>query len=495
MIGNWFTKTTNREVFIRHRNNLCKSLTSISLTYKKEFIRPEEGWRWQIIPSSNDIKKLQLMISSTLEDCVELRKGRGKTDRGMLRGTKKIKGNRRIAKRGFEVEVEVLARLVGISGFGEKELGGGNFKLYPEFDSHVEFKGKYMAATRKGNASIGKEKRETSPSTSSTLYKKNLKPLSNSSSSIRDETTSSSKPIPNYLKPTISSSLDPTKQAKKSSLDTSNSKPAYTRRRSFDLPPSASKVQRAIGNSGARNIRPIRSSSFSNNSLTPSSSSFVRPSSNKLYARTSSLKDGHISTRNLKKSKQQPTTPSISSKSMIEESSVDEENNELVNLDDHEVQSLPEMSEMPDTNEELGDPISDLLVEEEVKQVENDTNDQVIEKVATEETKQTDLSEETAGDQQCKDETSAPQVGPTGISEEETTENEAVMEEEETEAIETEVEAETQQSGSVGKNDKQAYNEVIEETASKLMGGKKNKVLALAGAFETVISLQDTNKT
>ena len=180
---------------------------------------------------------------------------------------------------------------------------------------------------------------------------------------------------------------------------------------------------------------------------------------------------------------------------MIEESSVDEENNELVNLDDHEVQSLPEMSEMPDTNEELGDPISDLLVEEEVKQVENDTNDQVIEKVATEETKQTDLSEETAGDQQCKDETSAPQVGPTGISEEETTENEAVMEEEETEAIETEVEAETQQSGSVGKNDKQAYNEVIEETASKLMGGKKNKVLALAGAFETVISLQDTNKT
>ena len=33
-----------------------------------------------------------------------------------------------------------------------------------------------MATTRKGNASIGKEKRETSPSTSSTLYKKNLKP-------------------------------------------------------------------------------------------------------------------------------------------------------------------------------------------------------------------------------------------------------------------------------------------------------------------------------
>lgn len=239
------------------------------------------------------------------------------------------------------------------------------------------------------------------------------------------------------------------------------------------------------------------------------------------------MKDGHISTHNLKKTKQQPTTPSISSKtisskSVIEESSVDEENDELVNLNDHEVQSLPEMSEMPDTNEELGDPISDLLVEEEVKHVENDTNDQVIEEVTTEETKQTDPSEEPAGDHQCEDESSAPQVGPTGTSEEETTEkeveNKAEKEEEETEEIETEVEREietettsspraetgdvtdtgaekTEHSDSVGKNDKQAYNDVIEETASKLMGGKKNKVLALAGAFETVISLQDTNKT
>lgn len=45
-------------------------------------------------------------------------------------------------------------------------------------------------------------------------------------------------------------------------------------------------------------------------------------------------------------------------------------------------------------------------------------------------------------------------------------------------------------SQSAGKKGNQAYNDVIEQTASKLMG-KKNKVLALAGAFETVISLQD----
>ncbi|KMZ74587.1 hypothetical protein ZOSMA_125G00500 [Zostera marina] len=38
---------------------------------------------------------------------------------------------------------------------------------------------------------------------------------------------------------------------------------------------------------------------------------------------------------------------------------------------------------------------------------------------------------------------------------------------------------------------KQAYNDVIEETAGKLVGKGKNKVLALAGAFQTVISLQE----
>ncbi|XP_077238376.1 uncharacterized protein LOC143879729 [Tasmannia lanceolata] len=41
-----------------------------------------------------------------------------------------------------------------------------------------------------------------------------------------------------------------------------------------------------------------------------------------------------------------------------------------------------------------------------------------------------------------------------------------------------------------GKKESPAYNDVIEETASKLVEKKKGKVLALAGAFETVISLQ-----
>jgi hypothetical protein len=35
------------------------------------------------------------------------------------------------------------------------------------------------------------------------------------------------------------------------------------------------------------------------------------------------------------------------------------------------------------------------------------------------------------------------------------------------------------------------FNNVIEETASKLVETRKSKVKALVGAFETVISLQD----
>ena len=39
------------------------------------------------------------------------------------------------------------------------------------------------------------------------------------------------------------------------------------------------------------------------------------------------------------------------------------------------------------------------------------------------------------------------------------------------------------------------FNNVIEETASKLVESRKSKVKALVGAFETVISLQDGKPT
>ncbi|KAL5559387.1 hypothetical protein UlMin_035598 [Ulmus minor] len=46
------------------------------------------------------------------------------------------------------------------------------------------------------------------------------------------------------------------------------------------------------------------------------------------------------------------------------------------------------------------------------------------------------------------------------------------------------------QGGGQGKKESQAYNDVIEETASKLLEKRKNKVRALVGAFETVIDYE-----
>ncbi|PON73035.1 Calmodulin-binding domain [Parasponia andersonii] len=45
-----------------------------------------------------------------------------------------------------------------------------------------------------------------------------------------------------------------------------------------------------------------------------------------------------------------------------------------------------------------------------------------------------------------------------------------------------------------GKKESQAYNDVIEETASKLLEKRKNKVKALVGAFETVIDYESAAK-
>ena len=44
------------------------------------------------------------------------------------------------------------------------------------------------------------------------------------------------------------------------------------------------------------------------------------------------------------------------------------------------------------------------------------------------------------------------------------------------------------------KKESQAYNDVIEETASKLLEKRKNKVKALVGAFETVIDKETPSK-
>ncbi|KNA10918.1 hypothetical protein SOVF_139910 [Spinacia oleracea] len=471
----------------------------------------------------------------------------------------------------------------------------------------------------------GKEtKRGTSPS-SSTIKKTSPKPSSSSSTPTDENTTKS---VPNYLKPTMSSSLDFSRiPAKKSTTDHGFAqKPAVDRRRSFERPPPSSQVSRAIRGppSGTRDIKPQRSSSFSIKSTnTPSSAAAAstRPGSEKLYARTSSLKDRKVVGPQMSKSyslkrtafpstssKKEPTSLTSSSssssaakkppRSVTSESSVDYESrssvdhliieDDFVNIDDSEVQSLPEMSEMPESSRELADP-TNVEVEEEVEHVEEahpkerivvveeedhqpchehvmeEEEEPAVEKqsektdhhqsveqesaVVDDQTK-VELAEEQnlVRNEQDESDIKVVEVVPTETMVEETimeeemeeqdnrvTEKEEEKTEEEDEKMVEEVKEEKMveqvkeekmveetvrslpadtavaaaasatatatatgktQGSAAGKKDKQAYNDVIEETATKLMGNKsKNKVLALAGAFETVISLQDTKKS
>ncbi|KAL9226910.1 hypothetical protein vseg_002668 [Gypsophila vaccaria] len=473
-----------------------------------------------------------------------------------------------------------------------------------------------MATTIRGSLG-GREKRGTSPSSS--LTKKSLKPssqpLGSSSSSSgttqKRSTPSDGKSVPNYLKPTRSANLDIS--ANKRSGTDSTQKPMINRRRSFDRPPPTSQVQKAIRNvPGTREVKPVRSASFSHkigtSSLAPSS---TRPASDRTYARTtSSLKESRIEpvvakSRSIKKGTlSSSVTPGTrkdkiglksalyakkAPKSVTSESSNDHDiqsidhlvdDDDLVNMD-IEVQSLPEMSEMPDTDQELGDPtiiLSDVEGKSPVADVqsnfavsdEQNVDDQVAEDTVTNVDHEQENTEEqtvenqaempnvehsdedqniTNEDQNVTDEeqnatiddhqnvTVEEHANPTAEEEKlnvtseeqnETAEEQNVTAEssdaaadreeqnvklpEEKKETAAEPQKEAEKKGeekqgkfenatvtrpaqtSAGKKDKQDYNDVIEETATKLMGGKKNKVLALAGAFETVISLQDTSK-
>lgn len=66
--------------------------------------------------------------------------------------------------------------------------------------------------------------------------------------------------------------------------------------------------------------------------------------------------------------------------------------------------------------------------------------------------------------------------------------------EKEAEATEKAAAAKQRQGGPGRKESPAMYNHVIEETASKLLEKRKNKVRALAGAFQTVIDYESSSK-
>ncbi|XP_073301709.1 uncharacterized protein [Primulina huaijiensis] len=406
-------------------------------------------------------------------------------------------------------------------------------------------------ATRTKDGAPAREKRGTSPSNSpqtgtAPQRRSRPSPSKTSSPAKNQDAATSEKQIPNYLKPTLSSATDIPKQQGKKPVASENAyKPSLSRRRSFDRPPSASSTQKS-------RISPnpsLRSSSFSSKTSTaPKSKDAGKQSS--LYARpVSTVKKTGIYVKKQDAGsgtavvKEQVTSPSekmdVSNEYVVPQPETKQEDEESA------VAKAEEEKPQVESNNEMG---TEILVLEDSEKIKEEKGDDV--KVKTEEvytvSEQDDASigikteepegethiEETGSKLQELEHTSnesdnnqtEESVSDIPVAEVEEKDEELGQMDEElgqkdgehldnkeaaasgnkaTESKETEVQEiageEKQETESVavkkqvpqGKKDSAVSNDVIEETASKLREQRKNKVKALAGAFETVISLQE----
>ncbi|CAL5358741.1 unnamed protein product [Camellia sinensis] len=408
-----------------------------------------------------------------------------------------------------------------------------------------------MATQRKESVpATGKEKRGKSPSypphSDSPRNKRNPNALHTTTPPLdHNKPVSSSTPperhVRNYLRPTINSRLDlnstidATKQA-------SNS-PTLNRRRSFDKPPSPT-PQRAhtstIGNNSTE--RNLKSSSVLTKTQSLPKSHLEKPSSAKTHQERTlkSLKEAgkshslhsRIPNSSVKKStntgvnKKQnrnaissdaPSTKSLTAPDIAESTHVIEpiqedkeslvtdveEDKEVKVESDNELPaeiSIPEDKKAKNKNNQNVSlqPSEPLTVLEDQNEAIDVQNEEPEDKLAVE------TREEHNKDESNKSQTEPKVEGEEGEkgeeSENENEGNQTVGKESELGDVGTETKAEevknvTESSnarqGGQGKKDTQAYNDVIEETASKLLEKRKNKVKALVGAFETVISLQE----
>ncbi|CAA2955227.1 uncharacterized protein LOC111378212 [Olea europaea var. sylvestris] len=372
-------------------------------------------------------------------------------------------------------------------------------------------------ATRTRDTALGKEKRGSSPS-----YPKktpNFKPSS-------PEKSASDKYVPNYLKPTISSGLDASKQLGKKPASTANAnKPNLARRRSFDKPPSPSGTQK-------RRVSPspaIRSSSSLSKPMTSTHKSIpdkllkvptkddgkrsfiARPLSTTKKGRPRNKKQDTAKSGSI--AKEQVTSPDKSDPLQVEigqneqessvtdaeyEETVHELGPEILVAEDAEPKGITEQDEPEKITVEEVVTIDPYTVSEqpevslgvESKELPEDEPKIELEEHIVNENNHTQTDE--ILEDNLKEEVEEKEVA-IALDESETIDSDS--EEQEIKVVVEEVKPETESEESKQedseKKDSLVSNDVIEETASKLREQRKNKVKALAGAFETVISLQE----
>ncbi|KAK4354831.1 hypothetical protein RND71_027025 [Anisodus tanguticus] len=435
-----------------------------------------------------------------------------------------------------------------------------------------------MPTRAKDTAPPGKEKRGIS--TSHPIPHHLRSPNSSTTNSPvrkRADSTISNKNVPNYLKPTMSSSGD----------SNIHNKPTLTRRRSFDKPPVATSPKNANPNERILQSSSSFSSKTSSTSQKPLSDRLYRtPHMTKdatgkqhgtgTYARPGTMKkitttgtvskkqeasstndkhklrndqDGH----NGSTPKESITNSSHVTEDVIPQAESDQDDTYKLrnNQDDHNdstpkasvitnsshatVDVIPqaELSEQEDNQElPLTDTESDVIInnsetaatdteennsaiEDQEELSENVNNAKIVEEnleiIKREKPEEAQLVEGTSTSNPKEPEEMTNELNEHHLEENTVKvvdanqqkkeeeeggnqEKEAVMAEEGESVKETNTTvaaSKPQRQVVQGKNESVISNDVIEETASKLREQRKNRVRALAGAFETVISLQE----
>ncbi|XP_059664651.1 uncharacterized protein LOC132310499 [Cornus florida] len=432
-------------------------------------------------------------------------------------------------------------------------------------------------ATKGKESGQGRERRGISPTlphhhANTTQRRRSPNPSATASiDEHKDGATQPEKPrIPNYLRPTISSSHDPSMLTKKQTSNTAK-KPLLNRRRSLDKPPSPSQLPktRTSPSPVERNPRvlpktttkpktqtdrlskaPTKSHSFSSRSASAkksSSTTIKNPNSEsgseattKAPSSVSSTDVANSSRPDSEQEDQESSVSEVEKEIMLMKA---ERNNEVPTeislLEENEDVDMVQV-ELENEEEDLLKPFdSSNILEDQIAfhlpgemkdpvdnkvhvEVTSDDHHEVEEDHGTEESDKNHPEESFAGEPNVEESfVGEPKVeGEQKEGEEITSEksegkaldekvdvgekeevddgsqtlNSKEREEEESVAKEAKPEAKdamAKSHGGQGKRDCQPSNDVIEETASKLLEKRKHKVQALVGAFETVISLQE----
>lgn len=380
----------------------------------------------------------------------------------------------------------------------------------------------YAGRSRSAPTNTFQQRKISSPNTS-----KHTSPLKRN-----DSSTATEKHIPNYLKPTISSGLDLSihNHLKKNALIITDTKSKITRRKSFDKPLLPASPAHKTRTSPTPKERTIRSSSFT-----------TRPSStisHKSLPATVKKTNTNIKKKDKDKEKEIIATkiqiisnnndideqPNYQAENVVDPEEevlnvvndnempaevlvMEDDGSIMMNIPQYEEGSLefeedileesltkgPEetvasdeitkLEEILEVNGEISESHSEL--EENInKKIDNNESFLSEAKVEDEEIEKVKPNEE--HNRAEEDVESVIEDGQLHETKEEEDEEEIIIIQEEKTDEEMKQQVIIQ-----GKNDFTVSNDVIEETANKLREQKKNKVKALAGAFETVISLQE----